>query len=137
MTSYMPLKTPTMAPRLIERIYLSGPMTGLPEFNYPAFNAEAARLRAIGYHVENPAENHTPPCGSWGGYMRQAIRQMLTCDAVALLPGWAESRGATVERDLAIRIGLLVVPASKVTALDGPGSISQILEMQTSLKAAS
>ena len=39
------------------RIYLAGPMTGLPEFNYPAFHAEAARLRQLGYHVENPAEN--------------------------------------------------------------------------------
>ncbi|MCY1527250.1 hypothetical protein D9M68_623110 [compost metagenome] len=41
----------------MKRIYLAGPMTGLPEFNYPAFHAEAARLRALGYQVENPAEN--------------------------------------------------------------------------------
>lgn len=74
-----------------KRIYLAGPMTGLPEYNHPAFNAEAARLRALGYHVENPAEN--PEQSSWEDYLRQAIRQMLTCDMVALLPGWEGSPG--------------------------------------------
>jgi hypothetical protein len=32
----------------MKRIYIAGPMTGLPEFNYPAFNAEAQRLRGLG-----------------------------------------------------------------------------------------
>ncbi len=41
-------------------IYISGPMSGLPECNYPAFNAAAAHLRALGYSVENPAENPDP-----------------------------------------------------------------------------
>lgn len=38
------------------RIYVSGPMTGKPEFNYPAFNAAAKRLRDEGHFVINPAE---------------------------------------------------------------------------------
>lgn len=42
---------------MTQRIYLAGPMTGLPEHNFPAFHAEAARLRGLGYHVENPAEH--------------------------------------------------------------------------------
>ncbi|MWK56955.1 DUF4406 domain-containing protein, partial [Pseudomonas otitidis] len=29
----------------MKRIYLSGPMSGLPDENRPAFNAEATRLR--------------------------------------------------------------------------------------------
>lgn len=95
------------------RIYISGPMTGLPDFNYPAFNAEAARLRALGYEVESPAENPQQP--DWEGYMRQALIQMLTCDAVAFLPGWAESRGALLERYVANQVGLATIPASAIT----------------------
>ena len=93
------------------RIYLAGPMTGLPLENYPAFNAEAARLRAIGYHVENPAEN--PRQDSWLAYMRQSIRQMLTCDAVALLPAWKRSKGALLEHGLAISLGIKARPCAE------------------------
>lgn len=97
------------------RIYLSGPMTGLPESNYPAFNAEAQRLRAFGYQVENPAENMPPPCKSWEGYMRISLAQLLKCNALALLPGWMESRGAIIERDLAMRLGMEVVPVHSIS----------------------
>lgn len=92
-----------------QRLYLSGPMTGIPGNNYPAFHAEAARLRALGFHVENPAENAAPPCGSWSGYMRLAIAQLVTCDAVCLLPGWSASRGASIEHGLAVHLGLAVM----------------------------
>ena len=88
------------------RIYIAGPMTGLPDLNYPAFNAEAARLRAMGHHVENPAEN--PKRDSWQGYMRLSIAQLVTCDAVALLPGWENSDGAKLEVDIARKLGLTV-----------------------------
>lgn len=95
------------------RIYIAGPMTGLPEFNYPAFFAEAERLRSLGYEVENPAANPHPPCGSWAVYMRLALRQMLTCDAVALLPGWQQSRDALLEHTVAIDLGIPARPAAE------------------------
>ena len=99
-------------------IYISGAMTGLPDFNYPAFNAEAARLRALGYIVANPAENPAPDCGTWLAYMRMAIAQLATCDAIALLDGWQDSRGACVERTLADGLGLEVYRAKQIT--EGP-----------------
>lgn len=89
-------------------VYVAGPMTDIAEFNYPAFNAAAARLRAMGYHVENPAENPVPPCGTWQGYMRMAITQLAKCDTIALLPGWEKSRGAKIEHRLATELGLSV-----------------------------
>lgn len=93
----------------MKRIYIAGPMTGLPEFNYPAFSRAADRLRASGYHVENPAENPVPACGTWAGYMRMAITQLVTCDTVALLPGWSDSRGANIEQQLARSLDLQVI----------------------------
>ena len=70
----------------MNRIYIAGPMSGLPDLNYPAFNAMAAKLRAHGHHVENPAEN--PECDSWEAYMRLAIAQLVTCGTLVLLDGW-------------------------------------------------
>lgn len=93
------------------RAYLSGPMSGVPEMNYPAFNAEASRLRALGFHVENPAENAEQ--SSWEAYMKAAIVQMLSCEVVVMLPGWSESRGALIERELALRLGLKVISAGQ------------------------
>ncbi len=82
-------------------IYLAGPMSGLPEFNYPAFNEAAALLRAKGHTVLNPAENPVPACGTWQGYMRLALAQLVQCECIVLLPGWSESKGALIERKLA------------------------------------
>ena len=96
------------------RLYLCGPMTGLPESNYPAFNRAAAELRAMGYDVRNPAELEAPLAWarrrgvesvSRGDWMREALALMLQCDSLCLLPGWEESRGARLERDVAWRMG--------------------------------
>jgi hypothetical protein len=81
-------------------------MTGLPDCNYPAFNAVAARLRGNGAAVENPAENPAPPGGAWLDWMRIAIPQLVECEGVLMLPGWNHSRGARVELQLALGLGL-------------------------------
>lgn len=91
------------------KYYLAGPMSGLPESNYALFNQEAARLRAEGHDVVNPAENPEPPCGSWVGYMRMSVAQVVTCEAVAMLPGWENSKGATLERHIARALGMQLV----------------------------
>lgn len=98
----------------MKRIYISGPMSNIPSFNYPVFHAEAARLRALGYHVENPAEN--PPQKSWEAYMAVCIPQMLTCDTLAMLPGWSESRGALKERFQASQAGMTIISAARILA---------------------
>lgn len=96
-----------------KRIYIAGPMTGLPQFNYPAFNTMAGQLRAYGFEVENPAENPVPACGSWLGYMRLSLAQLVTCDQVITLPGWEQSKGARIEVDLAHQLGLPVVGSER------------------------
>lgn len=100
----------------VRRIYLAGPMSGIEDFNRPAFHREAARLRALGYHVENPAENPAPSCRSWHGYMRLAIAQLLTCDTLAYMPGSDTSKGALIELRLALELAMWVFPAESVTS---------------------
>lgn len=101
-------------------VYIAGPMSGLPSFNYFAFNKLAQRLRAAGIHVENPAENPVPVCGTWQGYMRMALTQLVTCDTLVLLPGWEASRGASIERQLALDLGLRVLPAHLAMSVLAP-----------------
>ncbi|MBB2777341.1 UNVERIFIED_ORG: hypothetical protein HNP28_002664 [Comamonas terrigena] len=93
------------------RIYVAGPMTGLQDFNYPAFHDAAARLRKRGWHVENPADNPTPHVDaacSWTAYMRMGVSQLMTCSAIYLLPGWQQSKGASLEYFIAQRLGLTI-----------------------------
>jgi hypothetical protein len=96
------------------KIYVAGPMTGIPEFNFPLFNAETARLRALGYEVVNPAEVNPDTTMCWAECMKRDIPALLTCDGVALLPGWHSSRGALLERHIADALGLTVMAASDI-----------------------
>lgn len=92
------------------KLYVAGPMSGLPEYNYPAFHAAAARLRTAGYEVENPAEN--PAEDTWVDYMRASLRQVSVVDGVAVLDGWQLSRGATLEVHIAHALHLPVLPVA-------------------------
>jgi hypothetical protein len=93
-----------------ERIYLAGPMTGLPDHNFPAFRAAAKRLQQAGWEVINPADN-------FGGctnlprssYLRADVALLLQCDAMAMLPGWHDSRGAKLEYLLGRELGMPII----------------------------
>lgn len=100
----------------MKTIYLSGPMTGLPDWNFPAFNAEAKRLRELGYVVVNPAEVNPDFELPWEECLRQDIKALCDCDTLALLPGWMDSKGAHLELHIAHRIGLKIVAAADIVA---------------------
>lgn len=91
------------------RMYLSGKMSGEPDFNYPAFNAKAAELRAQGFEVVNPAENALPEGTPWEDHMRRDITLMMGCDSIYLLPGWNNSSGARLEHCIARNLGFTVI----------------------------
>lgn len=112
------------------KIYLAGPMRGYPNFNFPAFAEAASKLRADGHYVFNPAECDTQRDGvDWGnevpsgdlaaaaakGFnLRQALGDDLAficqeAEAIALLPGWQKSKGATAEHAAAVALGLEVI----------------------------
>lgn len=98
---------PTSAVRA-GRIYVAGPMTGIADYNFPAFNAAAAMLRAKGWLVENPAEHSLADGLEWADYMAYDLTRLGLCGAVYLLPGWENSKGATIEKDLACALGMTI-----------------------------
>lgn len=89
------------------KTYLAGPMSGLPDFNRPAFFAEAQRLQALGHTVLNPAilpdglEQHQ--------YMGIRIEMVKAADQLVMLPGWMDSSGAKAEYALAMKLGKRIV----------------------------
>ena len=93
------------------RVYISGPMTGRPNLNKPAFYAAAALLREAGHIPVNPAEITAAMIGAeWTDFMRADIKALCDCDAIALLPGWQYSQGAQLELHIAHRLGLMIGP---------------------------
>jgi hypothetical protein len=88
------------------KIYIAGPMRGLPLYNFPAFMAAAERIRAFGHTPVNPAERDIVEDGfdpakdeakPFRFYMRHDLPLVMDCDAVAVLPGWEKSKGASLE----------------------------------------
>lgn len=102
------------------KIYLAGPMRGIPNFNFPAFHYAAAKLRQEGHTVFSPAEKgeeteltNNPEAQESLEFRRKVFRLdtdyiCREADTVALLKGWEKSSGARAEKALADAIGLQV-----------------------------
>lgn len=97
------------------KVYIAGPMTGLPDLNFPAFHGMAAWYRGMGYEVVNPAEIVMDQTTGWVECMRADIKELVTCDAIALLPGWEKSKGATLEHHIAKALGMVVMASHEVS----------------------
>lgn len=91
------------------RLYIAGPMTGLPEWGFPAFREAAATLRAAGFDVVSPHEldeatgfDPTAPVGEFThehllAALRRDMLAVLDADGIAVLDGWELSKGARAE----------------------------------------
>lgn len=96
------------------RVYIAGPMSGLPQLNFPAFNAAAEALRARGFIAINPAEVNPDTSMPWADCLRRDIPHLLTCDTIAMLPNWELSRGTTLEHHIAKALGMRVAFMSEL-----------------------
>lgn len=113
------------------RVYVAGPMRGLPLYNFPAFDAAENLLTGQGWEVYNPAkvdrdlDGLNPETGEnirpVEVYMRRDFEAILTCDAIAMLPGWRRSEGARREYSVATGIGLEVLDATTGSSLQEAG----------------
>lgn len=103
----------------MKTVYIAGPMTGIEDFNFPAFYKAAKEWEAAGWTVINPADScggYT--AGSWGFYLEVA-RTSLTngAHAIALLDGWEDSDGAVCEKALAQKYSLEIYLAKDIQTL--------------------
>jgi len=90
------------------KAYITGPMTGMPELNFPAFNEASLLLRSWGHVVVNPAELNPDPTTPWQECMRADIRALCDCTHIIMLDGWTGSKGAKLELYVAEQLGLKV-----------------------------
>ena len=114
-------------------IYIAGPMRGIHEFNFPAFDSAAEEWASRGWEVVNPAqmdrdlgfdEKALPPDFDWwdlgqigfdicDAVIRDA-KAICDCDAIYMLPGWEASRGANAEKAIAEWLGIQVIYSESI-----------------------
>jgi len=85
-------------------------MSGIPDDNRPAFRAASRVLREMGFEVTSPDEldERCPAAGtSWADYLRRDVPWVLQADMGVALPGWRNSKGATLEATI---LGTFGVP---------------------------
>lgn len=102
-----------------KKVYIAGPMTGYPEFNFPLFNSVAERLRSEGWTVFNPADKEGETLSERsrkdgdaqlakadGFNFRDVytwdVNKVIESDAIYMLPGWENSPGACGEHAVAV-----------------------------------
>jgi len=120
-----------------KKVYIAGPMRGHAEFNFAAFDAAKARGTEKGFECISPADlDRASGFDATGTGLRgtdeefprerllEAIRRdfdaLAECDAIALLPGWENSRGAIMELMWADLLGLEVLDAQDFLPLPLP-----------------
>lgn len=91
------------------KVYISGAITGRPiDAVVNQFKKAESELIEKGHYPVNPLNNGLDNTASWLEHMRADIRLLLDCDAIYMMVGWPDSRGAIIEKQLAQNLGLKV-----------------------------
>lgn len=101
-----------------EVVYISGPMTGIGDFNRPAFERARKHAERKGYSVivpgdgevynENELATLTVEPEHRQEWLRLDVESILLADKVWVLDGWEKSRGSTFEVLIALELGIPV-----------------------------
>jgi len=93
---------------LASSVYISGPMSNIPEYNAPLFMAADEELMELGHSRFNPAAG-LYEC--WAIAMEQDLSQLCGCSVMLLLPNWQTSQGARIEVFVARRLEKVIIDA--------------------------
>ena len=90
-------------------IFLSGKVSGIESEAKMIFKQHAKEFEREGSLVLNPMDLPDNHDKSWESYMKVCLSALINCDSIFMMKNWTESRGAEVERRLAIELGLKVI----------------------------
>lgn len=91
----------------MKRIYIAGPISGLPQQNRPAFDKAKGLVRLSGFFPVSPLDLVGPdePEHEYVYYIKQGLDLLDSCECALFLDGWRKSYGARIERLFARREG--------------------------------
>lgn len=92
------------------KIYLSGAITGTTDY-MERFQAAEEKLIQDGHTVFNPAAVNSmmPTETTYEEYMRVAFTLLDMCDAIYMMDGWQDSKGANREYGYALGKDMIIV----------------------------
>lgn len=92
-------------------VYISGKISGLPHaIALSKFKATESILFSENYVPINPMTlNHTTHDKTWESYMKVCIKELVSCDAIYMMSGYEDSRGAILELEIAKQLGLKIM----------------------------
>lgn len=92
------------------KIYISGKISGTDlTKTRKRFAAVAKATKRLGYEPVNPLENGLSEHDSWEAHMLKDIIDLLQCNAIYMLQGWEDSKGACIEHYIATKIGMPIM----------------------------
>lgn len=122
--------------------YVAGPMRGYTHFNFPAFDRARDLGESLGWKVISPADldraegldpfddpakinevGLNPTVAGLRSFAHRDLNALLSMeaengDAIAMLPGWEKSKGASMEHATAVFLGLAILDATTFKPLE-------------------